>query len=58
MSNMKEEVKTEMDQLRTELCRRPAQRMVYPAPLKDMVKLVFAGNKWENSMEFLVNCEK
>ena len=55
---MKEEVKTEMDQLRAELRRRPAQMMVYPAPLEDRVKLTFAGNKWENSMEFLVNCEK
>ena len=52
MSNIKGEMKTEMDQLRTEICRRPAQMMVYPAPLDDMVKLTFAGNKWENSMEF------
>ena len=43
---------------RQELCRRPAQMMVYPAPLEDMVKLAFAENKWGNRMEFLVSCEK
>ena len=53
MSNMKEEVKIEMDQLRAELRRRPAQMTMYPAPVEERVKLTFAGNKWENSMEFL-----
>ena len=32
--------------------------MMYPAPVEDRVKLTFAGNKWENRMECLVNCEK
>ena len=55
---MKEEVKTEMDQLRAELRRRPAQMMMYLAPVEERVKLTFARNKWENSTEFLANCEK
>ena len=58
MTNIKEEVKTEMDQLRAELHRRPVQMMVYPTLLEDRVKLTFEGNKWENSMKFLVDCEK
>ena len=58
ITNIKKEVKIEMDQLWAELHRRPAQMMIYPTLLEDSVKLTFAGNKWENPMEFLVNCEK
>ena len=47
-----------MDQLWAELRRRSAQMMVYSTPLEDRVKLTFAGNKWDNPMEFLINCEK
>ena len=55
---MKDQVKSEMDQLREELRRRPAPMMMYPAPVEERVKLTFAGNKWDNRMEFLSNCEK
>ena len=55
---MTEEGKIEMDQLRDELPRRPAQMTMYPAPVEEKVKLTFAGNEWENSMEFLTNCGK
>ena len=55
---MKDHMKSEMDQLREELRRRPAPMKMYTAPVEDRIKLTFAGNKWENSMEFLSNCEK
>ena len=50
MTNIKEEVKIEMDQLRAELCRRPAQMIMYPAPLEERVQLTFAGNKCQNTL--------
>ena len=55
---MKEEVRSEMKQLREELRRRPTQTMMFSAPIEERNKITFAGNKWENSMEFLANIEK
>ena len=47
-----------MDQLWEELRKHPVPMMMYPAPIEDRIKLTFTGNKWENSLKFLVNCEK
>ena len=45
VSNIKDQVKSEMDQLREELRKRTAPMMMYPAPVEDRIKLTLAGNK-------------
>lgn len=58
ISYIKEDLKKEVDKLRTELRKRPAQMMVYPGAWDDRLQLTFAGNRSENPIEFLTNCER
>ena len=41
MSDMKDKVKSKMDQLHEELRRRPAQMMMYPTQIEERTKRIF-----------------
>ena len=58
MNTLKEDLRGEVERLRTEIKRRPAQMMMYPTQIEERTKLVFKGLKTDNPIEFLLNCER